>query len=682
MTALEALFAPRSVAILGASRDPAKLGTRLLQNVKDGGFTGELYAVNPAGEPILGLPTVTSADGLPDGLDLALVSLPAAVVPAAIKALAARRTKAAVVLSSGFGEVDDDGRDAQATILATARAAGLKLVGPNCMGVYSAPAALNATYFWDLPRRAGGIGIVSQSGAYGGLIFRHLGSRNLGVVRFLSIGNQADVDAADVIDYLVDDDATTLIACFIEHVPDGRRFVAAAARAVGRKPVVVLKGGSSDAGRRAAASHTGALAGPAAVFQAACLHAGAVLTEETEEFFDAIEALAIAGPIRPKAPRIAIITVSGGPSVVAADCAERSGLTVPALDEAARSRLRALLPSFAAVGNPVDLTPQVEPARIADAVRVVFDHPAIAGAVAIDVGLDRPELATAIVAASQATSKPAVAFTADAPDTTARFRAGGVPVLPGPERAVRAWRALWRSPRSTPSRFVHASPLPGDVATAVHRSSGPQTSALARRVLEAYGVTFCREVAAASIDEAVRAAEDIGYPVVVKTDAPAVTHKTEVGGVALGLRDGAAVRVACRQIATRAGSERFLVQEQVGSGVELLLGGRRDETFGPVVAVGAGGVLTEVARATSVRLAPLGEEDIDEMLDEGALPRLLAGPRGLPPVDRATLARTIHALGDLLVAEPRVLEVEINPLIAAGPQLIAVDALVIVGSGS
>jgi acetyltransferase len=682
MTALEALFAPRSVAILGASRDPAKLGTRLLQNVKDGGFTGELYAVNPAGEPILGLPTVTSADALPDELDLALVSLPAAVVPAAIKALAARRTKAAVVLSSGFGEVDDGGRDAQATILITARAAGLRLVGPNCIGVYSGPAALNATYFWDLPRRAGGIGIVSQSGAYGGLIFRQLGSRNLGVARFLSIGNQADVDAADVIDYLVDDDATTLIACFIEHVPDGRRFVAAAARAVGRKPVVVLKGGSSDAGRRAAASHTGALAGPAPVFQAACLHAGAVLAEETEEFFDAIEALALAGPIRPKAPRIAIITVSGGPSVVAADCAERSGLTVPALDEATRSRLRAQLPSFAAVGNPVDLTPQVDPARIADAVRVVFDHPAIAGAVVIDVGLDRPELAVAIVAASQATGKPAVAFAADAPDTTARFRAGGVPVLPGPERAVRAWRALWHSSRSTACRLVHASPLPADVAAAVRQSSGPLPSMLARRVLETYGVRFCREVTTASIDEAVRAAENIGYPVVVKTDAPEVTHKTDVGGLALGLRDGAAVRVACRQIATRAGSERFLIQEHVGAGVELLLGGRRDESFGPVVAVGAGGVLTEVARATSVRLAPLGEEDIDEMLDEGALPRLLAGPRGLPPVDRAALARIVLALSDLLVAEPQVLEVDINPVIAAGTQLIAVDALVIVGSGS
>ncbi|MGH7313346.1 MAG: CoA-binding protein, partial [Candidatus Rokuibacteriota bacterium] len=250
MGGLEALFAPRSVAIVGASRDPAKLGFRLLKNVRDGGFAGQLYPVNPAGERILGLPTVPVVEALPEGIDLALVSLPAAAVPAAITALATRQAKAAVVLSSGFSEVDEDGRRAQAELLATAQAAGLRLVGPNCMGVYSSPAALNGTYFWDLPQRPGGIGIVSQSGAYAGLVFRHLGSRDLGVARCLSIGNQADVEVAEVIAFLADDQATTLIACFVEDIRDGRRFVAAAERAVGRKPVVVLKGGGSEAGRR------------------------------------------------------------------------------------------------------------------------------------------------------------------------------------------------------------------------------------------------------------------------------------------------------------------------------------------------------------------------------------------------------------------------------------------------
>src|SRR5262249_8589584 len=444
MALLDPIFAPRTVAVLGVSRNPAKLGHKLLQNVKESGFAGTVYPVNPSGEEILGFTSVRSIEALPEGIDLALVSLPAATVPEAIRALAARRTRSAVVLSSGFGEVDDAGRGTQAGLLATASTAGLRLVGPNCLGVSSAPAQLNGTYFWDLPRIDGGIGVVSQSGAYGGLIMRHLGARGLGVSRFLSIGNQADVDIAEVMDYLADDPHTTLIACFVEALRDGRRFVAAAERA-GRKPVVVLKGGRSDAGGRAAGSHTGSLAGSYDVFRAACRRARVVLTDETEEFFDAIETLAGVGHARPAAPSVAVITVSGGPSVVAADCAERSGLAVPALPEETRAALRALLPSFAAVGNPVDFTPQTDPAHIGDAVRLVFERPEIAGAVAVDVGLDIPEFADALVSAGLATGKPTVAFIADAPSVTARLRAGGVPVMSSPERAVRAWRSLWQA---------------------------------------------------------------------------------------------------------------------------------------------------------------------------------------------------------------------------------------------
>jgi acyl-CoA synthetase (NDP forming) len=679
MAGLDPLFAPRAVAVLGVSRHPAKLGHRLLQNVKASGFSGAVYPVNPAGEPILGYATVPAVEALPEGLDLALVSLPAPAVPGAIKALAARRARTAVVLSSGFGEVDDGGRTTEAALLATAREVGLRLVGPNCMGVYSAPAQLNGTYFWDLPRVPGGISIVSQSGAYGGLIFRHLGSRGLGVARFLSIGNQADVDVAEVIAWLVDDPATTLIACFIESPRDGRRFVVAAERAAGRKPVVVLKGGRSDAGRRAAGSHTGALAGSYAVFRAACRRACFVLAEETEEFFDAIETLSVVGPARPTAPRLAVITVSGGPSVVAADCAERSGLGVPALTEEARARLRTLLPPFAAVGNPVDLTPQVEPAHIAEVVRLVFDQPAVAGAVAVNVGLDIPEFADAIVTATRETGKPAVAFAADAPGITERFRAGGVPVLTSPERAVRAWRALCQAGRRAEDPSVPGPPLPDDLRRAIATARGPLPGALARRVLEACGIRFCREMMAATEDEAVTAAHRLGYPVVLKADAPGLLHKTDVGGVRLDLRDAVRVREACRAVRSRLGDVRFLVQEQVEPGVELLLGARRDDTFGPVVVLGAGGVLTEIIRDVAVRLAPLPEAEAREMLDEGGNARLLAGGRGRPAVDAGAVLRILVALSHLVVAEPGIQEIDLNPVIAAGRDLVVVDALVVMG---
>lgn len=692
MSDLTRLFAPESVAVLGVSRNPAKLGYRLLENLKAGGYAGRIHPVNPGGEPILGLDTLATIEALPDGVDLALVSLPASAVPAAVKALAARSVGVAVVLSSGFGEVDDGGRDVQREMLATARAAGLRLVGPNCMGVYAAPARLNGTYFWDLPVVEGGIGVISQSGAYGGLIFRHLGGRGLGIRHFLSIGNQADVDAADVVEHLARDPATTLIACFLEGLGaqlgplgDGRRFVEAARAATARKPLVVLKAGRSDAGRRAAGSHTGALAGTYDVYRAAFRRAGAVLAEDTDEFFDAIEALVVstgsrpAAPAgRPAAPSIAIVTVSGGPSVVAADSAEQAGLRVPALASDAQAALRALLPSFAAVGNPVDLTPQVAPERIAQAVRVVFDQPEIAGVVAVDVGLDIPEFGDAIVAASIATAKPAVAFIADAPGIAASLRAGGVAVLGSPERAVRAWRALWRAGTRVAAPAPRTRSLPPDVARALAEApAGPLPYTTARRALEAHGVLFCREQIATNEDDAVTAAEAIGYPVVVKADAQGLVHKTEADGVHLDVRDARALREVVRDLMSRLGVPRVVIQERVSPGAELLLGARRDPIFGPVVAVGTGGTLTEAIGDISLALAPVGPDEARAILREGLRARLLAGLRGRPPAEDAPLIEAIRAIADLIATSPRVLEIDVNPIIAAGPQAIAVDAVII-----
>ena len=672
---LHALFAPRAVAVLGVSRNPAKLGYRLLQNVIERGYRGRVYPVNPSGEPILGVPSVDRIDALPEGVDLALVSLPAPAVPGAISALANRRVRAAVVLSSGFGEVDEQGRDTQADLIRSARAAGLRLVGPNCMGVYSAPADLNGTYFWDLPRADGGISVVSQSGAYGGLIFRHLGGRGLGIARFLSIGNQADVELAEVLDYLAEDAATTLVACFVEAVRDGRRFVESARALAAAKPLVILKGGRSDAGRRAAGSHTGSLAGAHDVFRAACRRSDAFVAEDTEEFFDAIEALVVAGGRRPARASVAVVTVSGGPSVVAADAAEHEGLLVPALRDETREALRRLLPPFAAVGNPVDLTPQVDTANIAAAVQLVADQADVGGLIAVNVGLDIPEFGEAVVAVAR--NKPVVSFVADAPGVAGRFRAGGVPVVTSPERAVRAWRALTapRGPSPPPSPAGIA--LPPEVAEALARATGSLPYALARRALEAAGVRFCRESVADSIDAAVAAASQIGYPVVLKADAPGLAHKTEAGGVRLDVRDAEAVRDACRELFGSVGARRVVVQEQVRGGVELLVGARRDPTFGPVVAVGAGGIFTEVFRDVSVRLAPLGEAEAADMLLEGARPRLLAGPRGFRAVDPVALARTIVAVGTLIAVEPRIVEIDVNPVIAAGADIVAVDALVI-----
>jgi acyl-CoA synthetase (NDP forming) len=336
-----------------------------------------------------------------------------------------------------------------------------------------------------------------------------------------------------------------------------------------------------------------------------------------------------------------------------------------------------VLPSFAAIGNPVDLTPQVEPERIAGAIDLVLAQPSIGGAVAVNVGLDIPEFADALVAASAARDKPVVAFTADAPRIAARLRAGGVPVLASPERAVRAWRALWAA-RPLPWSAAVARSVPAAVADRIAAApAGPLPYAVARSLLEACGVRFCREVMVFSPDEAGSAAASIGYPVVVKADQIGLTHKTEVAGVRLDLRDAAAVRAACLDLQARLGADGFVVQEHVTPGIELLIGARRDETFGPVVALGTGGILAEVFRDVSLRLAPLREDEALEMLGEGARPRLLAGPRGLPPVAPAPLVAALRAVGDLIAGASRIVEIDLNPVIARGDDVVAVDALVI-----
>ena len=678
---LDALFSPRRVAVLGASRNPAKLGHVLLKNVLAGGFPGEVFVVNPAGEPILGRPTVATVADLPRDLDLALVSLPVAAVLPAVEGLASLGTRVAVILTSGFGEVDARGREEQAAVLRAARDGGLRLIGPNCMGVYSRPARLNATYFWDLPQAPGGIGVISQSGAYGGLIMRHLGSLGLGVGRFLSIGNQVDLEIADALEYLATDPATTLVACFIESVRDGCRFVGAARRVTAVKPMVVLKAGKTEAGRRAAGSHTGSLAGVSEVYQAAFRRAGIVTGRETEEFFDAIQALATVSR-RPRRAALAIVTVSGGPSVIAADAAEGVGVSVPAMSPETQSALRRILPAFAAVGNPVDMTPQVEPERIALAAARVLAEDSVAGGLALNVGLDIPAFAHSLIDAAQKAGKPLVACAVDAPTVAGLFQAAGVPVYPTPERAVRAYHALWVASRDQPGPAPAGHPPPA-LSRATHALLESGRGAIAydaaRELLAAYGLTFCRGHVADSEDAVLEGARALGYPVVIKSARPDLLHKTEAGAVVTNIQDPDRLREACRAMIERMGKHPLLIQEQVEPGTELLVGARRDETFGPLVAVGSGGFLADALRDVSMALAPVAAEEAMSLVAQGLRARLMRGYRGMPGWQPEPVAHALMALGRVLLDHPRVSEIDVNPLIVRDDRAVAVDALVIVG---
>ena len=676
-SALQALFAPRDIALLGVSRDPAKLGHALLKNVVAGGFAGAVHVVNPSGEPILGISTVPRTSALPRAIDLALISLPPGAVIQAVSELAALGTRAAVILTSGFGEVDERGLAEQAALLEAARASGLRLIGPNCMGVYSRPARLNGTYFWELPDAPGKIGVVSQSGAYGGLILRHLGAQGLGVSRFLSIGNQSDLEIADALDYLAEDDETELVACFVEAVRGGRRFVEAAGRVTASKVMVVLKAGRSDAGRRAAGSHTGSLTGATEAYQAAFRRAGVHVAGDTEELFDSIQALASRQPI-PAAPTVCVVTVSGGPAVVAADAAESAGIALPETSPDTQVALRRLLPGFAAVKNPVDLTPQVNPEVIERAASLAMSDEAIAGALAIDVGLDIPAFAEGIVAASRSAGKCVIACVVDAATVQARFRAAGVPVYPTPERAVRAFRTLARRPRrwTSAARARSRPALRPDLLAALTTGRGPLGYEAARDILSAYGIRFCREHAARDSAEVVAAADSLGYPVAIKSARPGLLHKTEASAVALDVRGPAEAQAAAARM-ERAALGPFTVQEQITGGVELIVGGRRDPTFGPLAVVGTGGFYAELFRDASAALAPVCLDEARELVVEGRRSRLLGGYRGLPPADHAAVANAMVAVGDLLDDHARIIEVDVNPLIVRGAEAVAVDAVII-----
>ncbi len=678
---LTPLFAPRRVAVLGVSRSPEKLGHRLLRNLLEAEFPGEVVPVNPSGEVILGCRSVTRVAELPAAPDLALVSLPAPAVLEAIRQLGDRGCRAAVILASGFGETGEAGQAVQRELAAVARATGMRIVGPNCMGVVNVPGRLNGSYFWNVPRQAGGITFVSQSGAYGGLFFREVRARGLGVAKFLSIGNQADLGFVECLDWLARDPETRVVALFVEGVRDGRGFVAAAGRLSRVKPVVAFKVGRGSAGHRAAGSHTGSLAGAYETYLAAFAAAGVVVTGETDEFFDAVAALDALGERLPRGDAVAILTVSGGPSVAAADAAEAAGLRVPALPEAVRRRLRAHLPSFGADGNPVDMTPQMEPAAFMPAVRLILEAGEIAGAIAIDIGLDLPAYGEALAEVQAATGKPVVACTADTPEVDARLRGAGIPVFATPERAVRAYRALLARasapPRPAPARLP-PRPLPEPLGDALRQADGALPYDVSRAILEHAGVAFPKDGVARSVEEACSIASRLGYPVVVKTARADVLHKTDAGGVVLNVGDEAALREAWRHLAGRFGAAPVLVQQQVAPGIEILVGGRRDPVFGPIVVCGLGGVFAELWRDVSLRLAPLAEPDALAMLREGRKAALLRGVRGMPPADERTLTAVLIGLGDLIVSHPEIVELDVNPLIVRGEQVVAVDAVVIV----
>ena len=440
-TSLDALFKPTSVAVYGAStRNPAKLGNTLLRNALQSDMA-RVFAVSPSAGSVEGLTTVAS---LQHPADLALISVPGQAVEAAIDDAATAGVRCAVVLTSGFGETGDEGKAVERRIVDRAARTGMRVQGPNCMGTVSHLGHdrwLNGSYFWKVALRPGPISLLSQSGAFGGMFFSELATRGLGLKRFASLGNAADLDETAMLEWLANDNETGVVALFAEAISGGRRFVDVVRAITSERPVVVLKSGRSVAGARAAASHTGSIAGSHGAASAALRRAGAIETSSSDEFFDVLTAVASSQPAL-TGVRVAVVTISGGPSVLAADEAERLGLTLPAMGDSTVERLRAVVPGFAATGNPVDLTPQCSVDAHSPAVSAVFDDPAVDGVIAINCGLDLEPFGKAIAEASARTAKPTVGFVTDAPTVATILADSGIPLFSSPERAARGLASL------------------------------------------------------------------------------------------------------------------------------------------------------------------------------------------------------------------------------------------------
>jgi acetate---CoA ligase (ADP-forming) len=680
---LDALIRPASIAVVGASSSPGKAGHQLMRALD--GFAGRLYPINRAGGEILGRRAHPSVGDLPEPVDLAVLIVPAPAVPEVIDQCAAAGARAAIVCAGGFAEAGPEGAELEASAARAAAGAGMRLLGPNTSGLVNPVDGVLATFVSSV--RAippGRLAIVAQSGGVNLAVAMAAASEGLGVRLAIGLGNAADVDHAELLDWLAADPATGAIALHLEGARDGRRLAEAVARAAEAKPVIALALGEADVGDFAR-SHTGTLATNWRLVRAALRQAGAVVVDDTTELLDAARALRLVRLAPAASTGVGVVTAQAGPGLLVTDRLRARGVRVPELGEPTRARLGELLPPMTYQRNPVDTARPDE--RFGEVVAAVQRDPGVDAALVYALhepgALDPADL---LGPAKANPSTPLLLVTGGPRDEIDRLRgtveAGAVPVLTGPERGADAMRALVADATAAARRLTASAEAAGKTgqpagdATPLH---GPLDEDQAKRVLEEIGLRAPRRRVCASREQARAAVAEL-RPAVVKVLDPAITHKTEVGGVHLGIEPGASLEAALDAIDRLVSPARYLVEELLPAGLDLIVGGLRDPSFGPVVLVGLGGVVAEALGDTSLRLAPLSAGDGHEMLEELRGRQLLDGFRGGPTVDRDALVALLRSVGDLLLAHPEIAELDVNPLRATGGgELIAADALIVVG---
>ncbi len=691
VASLQPFFTPRSVAVVGASRDPGSIGYRILESLVMNRFNGPVYPVNPKAQvvgSILAYPTVAA---IPGPVDLAVITVPKDVVSQVVDDCGAKGVRALVIISAGFGETGEEGRAAQEALRAKARGYGMRLVGPNCLGLLNtAPEVrLNASFSPVFPRH-GPIAMASQSGALGLAVLAYAEELGLGLSSFVSLGNSADVSGNDLIQYWEDDPATGVILLYLESFGNPRRFARLARRIARKKPILVVKAGRSPAGSRAASSHTAALVASETAVEALFHQAGVIRAGTLEELFDA--ALLLAGQALPQGPRVAVVTNAGGPGILAVDALAAEGLEVPESSPALKAELRAFLPAAASVNNPVDMIASAGASHYRQTLEAVLADPDTDACLVlfIPVGLaDAEGVAGAIRDAVRAARQRGV----EKPVLTCFMNTQGLgewlaledEALPSyrfPESAARALGkahayARWRA--APPGVIPDYPDMDLGQARAVcqrlSREGGGWLSALqVDEVLRAAGLEVLPSRLAGTEEEAVLAARELGYPVALKLASRSLIHKSEWAGVKLGLRDDAAVRLACRDIASRlegagrlAELDGFLLQGMVLEGVELMVGMSDDPLFGPLLAFGLGGIHVEILRDVVFRITPLTERDAEEMVTGIRGYKLLQGYRGAPEADVGAVKTLLLRVSRLVEDVPEIAELDLNPVKALPP---------------
>jgi acetyl coenzyme A synthetase (ADP forming)-like protein len=692
---LSPFFHPKGVVIVGASADPAKLGYSIARNMLSSGYAGALHFVNPKGGQLFERPIYPTLAEVPDPVDLAVLIVPAPATPAALTEVARRGIRAAIISSGGFREAGPRGAALESECVQIARAHNLRLIGPNCIGLIDYYLPMDTSFIQSPMPNQGALALISQSGAVCGVIMDWAQDQGFGFSRLLSLGNAADITEADMLPGFVEDENTRAITFYIESLRDGRSFVTAAAQAARSKPLVALQVGRSLSGQRAAASHTGALAGEQVAYAAAFRRAGVLQAGSIEELFD--WAVALSACQLPRGRRVAILTNAGGPGVIASDALEACHLELAKFTPETLSGLASLLPPAASLNNPVDMLGGATHDMYAGSLRLLLADPGVDAVLVIlpPPPVDSAEMdAGAMIPLIQASSKPvvlAVMGSRTIQKAIELFRQARIPEYRFAERAVSSLAALaWRAEflgksEETPCMCEDVDPQAAQAALVDARPGSFLDPLAADRLMAAYRIPTAPARLARTESEAAEFASKLGFPVVLKIVSAEIIHKSDLGGVLLGIKSAAQARSGFRTVTTNArtaqpGSpiEGVLVQSMVPGGQEVILGARHDPQFGPLVMFGSGGVEVEGLKDVAFSLAPLLPSETNWLLQQTWAGRKLEGFRSIAPADVAAVKEVLQRVAQLVVDFPEISEIEINPLrvLAPGKGVLALDVRV------